>query len=58
MDTLALNFQSLLSELNRNDDDDMIMNESSNKESMTFLRGSIIGHMHLKFTNLAASTNF
>jgi catechol 2,3-dioxygenase len=58
MNTLALNFQSLLSELNRNDDDDMIMNESSNKESMTFLRGAIIGHMHLKVTNLAASTNF
>ena len=58
MDTLALNFQSLLSELNRNDDDDMIMNESSNKESMIFLRGAIIGHMHLKVTNLAASTNF
>ena len=36
----------------------LIMNESSNKESMTFLRGAIIGHMHLKVTNLAASTNF
>ena len=36
----------------------MLMNESSNKESMTFLRGAIIGHMHLKVTNLAASTNF
>ena len=58
MDTLALNFQSLLSELNRNDDDDMITNESSIKESMTFLRRAIIGHMHLKVTNLAASTNF
>jgi catechol 2,3-dioxygenase len=64
MDTLALNFQSLLSELYRDDDDDddddddTIMNESSNKESMTFLRGAIIGHMHLKVTNLAASTNF
>ena len=59
MDTLALNFQSLLSELYRNnDDDDMIMNESSNKESMAFPRGAIIGHIHLKVTNLAASTNF
>jgi catechol 2,3-dioxygenase len=56
MDTLALNFQSLLSELYRNDD--MIMNESPNKESMAFPRGAIIGHMHLKVTNLAASTNF
>ena len=59
MDTLALNFQSLLSELYRNnDDDDMIMNESPNKESMAFPRGAIIGHMHLKVTNLAVSTNF
>jgi catechol 2,3-dioxygenase len=58
MDTLALNFQSLLSEQYRNDDGDTITNESSNKESMTFLRGAIIGHMHLKVTNLAASTNF
>jgi catechol 2,3-dioxygenase len=56
MDTLALNFQSLLSELYRNDD--MIMKESPNKESMAFPRGAIIGHMHLKVTNLASSTNF
>ena len=57
MDTLALNFQSLLSELYSNGED-MIMDELPNKESMTFLRGAIIGHMHLKVTNLAASTNF
>jgi len=57
MDTLALNFQSLLSELYSNNDD-MIMNESPIKESMAFLRGAIIGHMHLKVTNLAASTDF
>ena len=57
MDTLALNFQSLLSELYSNNDF-MKMNESPIKESMAFLRGAIIGHMHLKVTNLAASTDF
>jgi catechol 2,3-dioxygenase len=56
MDTLALNFQSLLSELYRNDD--MIMNGSPKKELMPFPRGAMIGHMHLKVTNLATSTNF
>lgn len=56
MDTLALNFQSLLSELYRNDD--IIMNGSRKKELMPFPRGATIGHMHLKVTNLATSTNF
>jgi catechol 2,3-dioxygenase len=56
MDTIALDLQSLLSELYRNDD--MIMKESPSKNLMPFPRGAIIGHMHLKVTNLAASTNF
>jgi catechol 2,3-dioxygenase len=36
----------------------MIMNGSRKKELMPFPRGATIGHMHLKVTNLATSTNF
>ena len=56
MDTIALDLQSLLSELDRNDD--IIMKESPSKNLMPFPRGTKIGHIHLKVINLAASTNF
>lgn len=56
MDTIALDLQSLLSELYQNDD--MIMKESTRKNLMPFARGGTIGHIHLKVINLATSTNF
>ena len=56
MDTIALDFQSLLSELNRNDD--MITKGPTSKNLRPFPRGATIGHIHLKVNNLAISTRF
>jgi catechol 2,3-dioxygenase len=56
MDTIALNFPSLLSELDRNDD--MITKEPTSKNLRPFPRGATIGHIHLKVNNLAISTRF
>jgi catechol 2,3-dioxygenase len=56
MDTIALDFPSLLSELNRNDD--MITKEPTSKNLRPFPRGATIGHIHLKVNNLAISTRF
>ena len=56
MDTIALDFPLLLSELNRNDD--MITKEPTPKNLRPFPRGATIGHIHLKVNNLAISTRF
>ena len=56
MDTIALDLQSLLSELNRNDD--MITKGPTPKNLRPFPRGATIGHIHLKVNNLAISTRF
>ena len=53
MDTRALDLQSLLLELDRNED--MI---STSKNLSPFSRGATIGHIHLKVINLAISTRF
>lgn len=47
MDTLPLDLESLLSELGKDD-----------KENMTFPNGAKIGHMHLRVTNLERSVKF
>jgi catechol 2,3-dioxygenase len=56
MDTIALNLESLLSELDHVDDDMVTRNSSS--QLRPFPSGGTIGHIHLKVTNLATSTNF
>jgi catechol 2,3-dioxygenase len=56
MDTIALDFKSLLSELNQSDD--MATSDSTSKDLRPFPRGGTIGHIHLKVTNLATSTEF
>jgi catechol 2,3-dioxygenase len=48
MDTLPLNLDALVSE----------MNEEEIKSSIAFPTGARIGHMHLKVTNLERSINF
>ena len=56
MDTIALNLESLLSELYHVDDSMVTKNFSS--QLKPFPSGGTIGHIHLKVTNLANSTNF
>jgi catechol 2,3-dioxygenase len=56
MDTIALNLESLLSELYNRDDSMVTKNFSS--QLRPFPSGGSIGHIHLKVTNLAVSTNF
>ena len=56
MDTIALDLKSLLSELYQSDN--MTTRGSASKNLRPFPRGGTIGHIHLKVTNLAASTNF
>jgi catechol 2,3-dioxygenase len=53
MDTLPLDLNSLLSEMNNNNDDN---EEKDNAEA--FPAGARIGHMHLKVTNLERSIKF
>lgn len=48
MDTLPLNLQSLVSE----------MGEAKTEDAIPFPSGAIIGHMHLKVTNLMRSMKF
>lgn len=56
MDTIALNLESLLSEL-YHDEDDMVTRNSPSY-LRPFPKGGTIGHIHLKVTNLATSTDF
>jgi catechol 2,3-dioxygenase len=56
MDTIALNLESLLSELYHVDD--AMVTRNSSRHLRPFPSGGTIGHIHLKVTNLATSTNF
>jgi catechol 2,3-dioxygenase len=56
MDTIALNLESLLSELYHVDDS--MVSKKFSSQLKPFPSGGTIGHIHLKVTNLANSTNF